>query len=115
MAVDYDSWRISSPYDDYTPTHEDDGYFHKDDLPDFDDCEDFLKGIIEAIYVTGNVDDLENYLDKLSAQFVNQFNIKLPESEPILEKKNKNRLMDWYLGYQRAHIDHMKYTERNYV
>lgn len=115
MAVDYDSWKLASPYDDYTPTPEDDGYYHQDDLPDFDSCEDFLKGIIEAVYVTGDIKDLENCLDELTAQFSNQFDIKLPESEPILEKKNKNRLMHWYLGYQRAHIDQMNNTERNYV
>lgn len=87
------------------------GWVHQDDLPDTDHCEDMLKGIIEALYVTGDVAALEDCLDELTGQF----DMKLPESEPILEKKNKNRLMHWYLGYQRAHIDHMNNTERNYV
>jgi len=87
------------------------GWVHQDDLPDVDHCEDMLKGIIEALYTTGDVAALEDCLDELTGQF----DMKLPESEPILEKKNKNRLMHWYLGYQRSHIDHMNNTERNYV
>jgi len=108
MAVDYDSWKLASPYDDYSPSPSDEGYVHEDDLPNFDDTRDFLSGIVESLYKTGNVESLEHCLEELCAQYDVEFEPKVPQ----LETKNKNRLMHWYLGYQRATIENMNSTRR---
>ena len=47
MAVDYDSWRTASPYDDYIQDPE--GWVREEDVPSLEDTQDFLGGIIEAL------------------------------------------------------------------
>lgn len=75
-----DSW-YEPDYD--PPTPADYGWIHEDDVPDLDHCTDMLKGILEAVYVTGNVEELENCLDELSGQF----DLKLPAGDPVLCRK----------------------------
>ena len=108
MAVDYDSWKTASPYDDYQLTLEDSGYVYKDNIPNFDDTRDFLSGIVESLYKTGDIETLENCLEELCFQYDVEFEHKVPQ----LETKNKNRLMHCYLGYQRATIENMNSTRR---
>jgi len=40
-------------------------YVHIDDLPDLDHAKDFLGGIVEAIYETGDLDLLQHCLEEL--------------------------------------------------
>lgn len=102
--MDYDAWK-TTPDDWYDPpTPEDEGYVHEDDLPCFEDTRIFLKGICEALYETGDIKALEDCLEELCCQYETEFS----PGEPKLEVKNKNRLMHWYLGYQRATIEHMR-------
>lgn len=68
---------------DYEETPADHGWIHEDDLPDLDSVRDFLTGVIEAVYVTGDVESLENCLDEICGQF----DLKLPAGQPILKKR----------------------------
>lgn len=61
------------------------GFIHKDEIPDIDICEDMLKGVIEALYLTGNVESLEECLDELAAEF----NIELPNTGIIFKNKTQ--------------------------
>lgn len=89
-------------YDYDYPTPEDDGYIHESDLPNFDSTRDYLQGIVEAVYKTGDLEMLEHCLEELCGQF----ELKYEMGELQLAKK-KNGLMTWYLGYQRATLDMM--------
>ena len=95
----YDDWKMIG-HEDY-PGPEDMGYVKAEDLPNFEDTRDFLLGIQEAIYKTGDIEILEHCLEELCHQYQVEFKPKAPQ----VETKNKNRLMHWYLGYQRASLD----------
>jgi len=101
MTVDYDSWRTASPYDDDQPEPE--GWVRVEDVQSEENTRDFLQGIVEAVYQTGDTEDLEHCLEELCAMY----DVNINKSAPVLETKNKNRLMHWYLGYQRATIEQM--------
>lgn len=96
-----DSW-YEPDYD--PPSPADYGWVHEDDLPNLDSVEDFLKGVIEAVYVTGNVEELENCLDEICSQF----NLKLPAGEPVMCRKPKNfsdKLFDFGVALSRAQAE----------
>lgn len=86
------SWeRPDSWYEpDYEETPADHGWIHEDDLPDLDGVKDFLTGVLEAVYVTGDVDALENCLDEICSQF----DLKLPAGLPVLAKKKTENFSD---------------------
>ena len=79
----------------------DNGYIHEDNLPDLDSGRDFLVGIQECIYQTGNVEKLENYLEELCLILDCKF-LPKKEDKPKIRKDDR---MQWYLGYQRASMD----------
>jgi len=89
----------------YEQTPEDYGYIHQDDLPDLEGMRDWLQGVVEAMYKTGDVMEMERCLDELC----HALDVPMVAADPAVEKKNQNRLMHWYLGYQRAQIDHMNH------
>lgn len=91
-------------YDDYS--HE---YILKDDLPDLDSARDFLTGIQEAVYKTGDISSLENCLEELCAILDCTF-IASKDDEPKIRQRSD--LMQWYLGYQRATMDQVMKTNR---
>ena len=101
MAIDYDSWKLASPYDYDEPTPADCGWVRKEDIPSAEDTQDFLKGIVEALYKTGNMSDLEHCVEELCGLH----DVECEQNSPQVEQKNKNRLMHWCLGYQRATIE----------
>lgn len=78
------------------PSLEDEGWIHKNNLPDFDDTKDFLKGIVESLYETGDMEQLKHCVGELCFQY----DVKIEE-----EEKKEENLMDWYIGYQRQVID----------
>ena len=83
---------------------EDYGYIHQDNLPDLNHLRDHVQGIIDVIYGSGNIRQLEFCLDEVCSEL----DMKLNAGRPVLEKKKQNDLMNWHLGYQRAQIDKMK-------
>lgn len=64
------------------------GWVHENDLPDILNMKDFLLGVIEAVYVTGDVQSLETCLDELCSEL----KMKLPSSNPVLEMKKSDNL-----------------------
>ncbi len=98
----YDDWRLASPYDDYEPTPADYGWVHEDDLPDLDHAKDMLEGVLEALYVSGDVEKLEDCLDELTGCF----ELKLPATAPLLEKKGMNlNLLSAFAGYTKQYAE----------
>lgn len=71
------------------------GYIHESELPDFPQIKDHLKGIIEAVYTTGDVAMLESCLDEVC----HQFKIKLKNKIPVIQRKEKP-LLEWYCDMQ---------------
>jgi len=108
MSVDYDSWKLASPYDDYEPDPSDYGLIREEDVPSLSDTQDFLKGIVEALYTKADVSQLEHCVEELC----HLYDVEFEPKAPVIEEKNKNRLMHWYLGYQRATIENMNTIRR---
>jgi len=98
--LDYDTWKTTHPDDYDHPTPADYGWVHEDDIPDLDHLQDMLEGIVEALYVTGNVEELENCLDEA----VHCFGLKLPAGDPIVEAKGKNtNLFQAFAGFTKQY------------
>lgn len=57
-----------------------------------------LKGLLVALYETGDVNALEWHLEEIC----HSLDVTIPTEGLVLEKKNQNRMKHWYLGYQRA-------------
>lgn len=77
-----DDW--SEPdFDPITPA--DYGWVHENDIPNLDHVKKCLKGIVDSVYFTGDIDELENYLDEVCEEF----DVKLPISEPVICQKTK--------------------------
>lgn len=80
----------------------DNGYIHEDDLPDFETAREFLVGIQECVYLTGNVEKLENNLEELCS-LLDCIVIDAAKGKPRL--KQAPDYMQWYLGYQRTRMN----------
>lgn len=89
MKKSYDMWRLGSPYDydDEEPEYE--GYVKKEDLPNFDDTRDYLKGIIDALYESSDLKLLEMMLGEICFQYGVEMDIK---ELKIQEKKMNNEV-----------------------
>lgn len=66
--------------DDFIPDYQ--GWVHEDELPDLEHAKDMLESIINAIYVSGDIHQLEDCLDELTGCF----DLELPRNAPVLEK-----------------------------
>ena len=82
MNVDYEY--------DYPTQHE--GWVHEDELPNFADTRDFIKGILEVLYKTGDVHRLEDHVEELCNQFDVEFELNTPKLE-----KTKHPLMEFHM------------------
>lgn len=91
-------------FDEDIVVRDDLGYMRKEDVFNFEGARHFLEGIVKAVYETGDVYMLEHCLDELCYIM----DVEQSDKDPQIEKKNENRLMHFYLGYQRAHIEQMK-------
>lgn len=89
-----DEWLEPDPTPD---SPEDYGYVHQDDLPDIDHIKDHLEGVIEAIYVTGKLDNLENHLDEVTCAL----DMELPKGRPVLMNL-LSREIAYELGYKQG-------------
>lgn len=67
-------------------------------------AQEFLDGIVECVYQTGDVAELEHCLEELC----DQLGIKFSMGTPMIEKKNENRSYHYHQGYQRALLDLIK-------
>jgi hypothetical protein len=66
---------------------EEHGYIHVDSLPDLEHIKLMIHEAIEAMYKTGDIADLEGALDEIAWQF----DIKLPVSPVLLQKKEDEK------------------------
>ena len=70
---------------------------------------DHLQGLVEDIYETGSIEDLEFHLEEV----LGVFGMEIPKETPVLQKKRtvKEESTDWMLkhwvGYTRAYADMM--------
>lgn len=71
--------------DDESRRMEENGWVHKDDLPDLDHVRDMLQGLVEGIYETGNIEDIEFCMEEI----LHQFRMKFSKDEPIIQKALK--------------------------
>jgi|TARA_R110000868_G_C10970190_1_gene769683 hypothetical protein len=53
---------------DHSDCPSDHGYFHESELPDLDHLTDHVKGILEAIYSTGDCAQLERCLEEVCGE-----------------------------------------------
>jgi len=74
---------------------------HVDSGLDIDHCRDHLTGVLQALYTTGDTEQLEYCLEEVA----HALGISLPEGDIAIEKKNQNRELHYQLGYQRALLD----------
>lgn len=109
------------PYNDYGPpdswyepdvdpeTPADYGWIREDDIPDLGRVKDFIKGVLEAVYITGNVEQLENCLDEICGQF----DLKLPAGNAVMCRKPdelSNKLFDLGVALSRAQANRLVAT-----
>jgi len=89
------------------PCPEDNGWIHEDDLPDLDYAKEMLISVRNAIYDTGDIENLEDCLEEL----LSCFKLSIPKTEPLIEKKRseyeRNKLL-WYSGYQKGLLENQQ-------
>lgn len=85
-------------YDEETEILSESEYFH---------ARDHLIGLIEDIYKSGSIEDLEFHLEEV----LHVFGLKIPEDEPQLIKKpttkeqSTQRMLQAWVGYTRAYAE----------
>lgn len=69
--------------DDYDYSPADSGWVHEDDLPDLASVKEFLMGVIEAVYETGDIEDLHFCLEEACGYL----DMKVPAKNPVLWRR----------------------------
>lgn len=76
------------------------GWMKEDEVPDIEALRDWLRAALDAVYVTGDADELCVALDELCAH------LDVPsvgDVEPLLLRKTAfSRSLDFHLGWQRG-------------
>jgi len=75
--------------------------FDRDLMPNLENLRDHVQGILEAVYKTGDIRELENSLDEVCIEIGIPMNAK----NPLIEKRGNRNMKMWHLGYQRAMLD----------
>ena len=75
------------------------------------DASDWLDGLIEALYVTGNSTDINNCVEEL--QHILGSHSSVSQRELKVANKEENKIFNWALGYQRAYIDQNNNKKRS--
>lgn len=76
---------------------------------DYNHVVDHLQGLVEDIYKTGSVEDLEFHLEEI----LYVFGMKIPSSKPVLvrkptpEEQSTDRMLKAWVGYTRAYAEMM--------
>ena len=86
-------------------------------LEEFEHARDHLLGLLDDIYKSGNINDLEFHLEELCIYF----GAKIPQEDPKVEKKvskeekhTKRMLQNW-VGYTRAYAEMMSGSTRKEI
>lgn len=72
-----------------------DEWIHESDVPNIEDTQDYITGLIEAIYVSGNIAKLEHCIEELA----HIYDVKYEYREPQIDTK-KHPLMQWFVETQ---------------
>lgn len=81
--------------------------YFKYDTESFESARDYFLGVLEDVYTTGNVDNLERHLDELCAFF----EMTIPKGDPVICKKptkqedQTTRMLQSWVGYTRAYAE----------
>ena len=59
------------------------GWVLESEVPHIEICRDQLLRIVEAVYVTGDIDSLESSLEDV----LGQFDLSMPGKTPVIQKK----------------------------
>lgn len=81
-----------------------------------DNARGWMEGLYEAIYEKGSVEEVHRCMEEL--QDILKANFSVEGKEPKIENKEKNKLFNWALGYQKAQLDNLMNTSRtieNYI
>ena len=100
MICEFGDWRDSP---------EDCGWIHENDVPSIEETSDFLTGLLESVYESGDMSKMEHCLEELCHLYGVEFT---PKQKKIQKKTNDQT--KWYLGYQQAMID-LANKEKTYV
>jgi len=76
--------------DDFNEMPLQDCWIHEDDIPDLDHAVAMLIAVRNAIYETGNIEDLEDCLEELLATF----DLSMPLTKPKLIAKINKTLIE---------------------
>ena len=79
----------------------DHGFYHESELPDLDHLKDHVQGILDALYKTGSITQLESSLDEVCGEL----GIPFKPTRPLFERTEMRNLAVWNLGYQRCMLD----------
>ena len=88
---------------DYSDCPSDYGYFHESEIPDCDQLRDHVLGILESLYKTGDMKQIESSLEEICHELEMPFN----PTTPLLVKRDYVDVMGSHLGYQREIINKM--------
>ena len=83
------------------PSLEECGYIHESELPNFEALQDWLKGALNAVYETGDIESLQDSLEEMSYIL----EVKHPQKEHKIPVKS---IMTSYLEEQRELIKYLK-------
>lgn len=61
------------------------GYIHEDELPKINYIEECLISLMTAVYTTGDISDIEFFLEEA----LNEFGVKPPSTAPAIQTKIK--------------------------
>ena len=79
----------------------DTGWIREESIPNINETCDFLEGILEALYETGDAFRLEGMVEELC----HLYDIAIPNKELKIQGKKDNALMESYLNYQKTLIE----------
>jgi len=92
---------IFAEYDKYK-TPEDYGWIRREDVPDIEMVRHFFEAVMECLYKTGKLSDLDSHMEELAAYL----EVDFPNEELKIQKKDDKKEALYMLGYQRAMIDY---------
>ena len=58
------------------------GWVREDEQPDMNNVKEWVEGVMEAVYKTGDIEDLKFSLEELA----HALKVRMPEEEPMLTK-----------------------------
>ena len=80
MNLDYDRYDEPGPHD-FIDSLSEKGYIHESEVPDVSEARHAIRSIVEALYITGDVTDLEDGLHELCESLNIPFQLGTPKMQ----------------------------------